>query len=455
MLTRLRIQGFKSWRDTGDIRLAPITVFFGANSSGKTSLGQLLLLLKQTSESPDRSQALHPGDRNTPVELGNFREMVFGHEVDGSIGFELEWVLPRSLKVRDPSGGEIARSRVLSFQAKIDLDNGSRARRMSVAEMSYKLDGIRVGMSRKTSEEYEFSTEGFLGERQQKRPPKIGPPVRFNGFPDTIQAAFKNVGFVDDLTLELQSFFQRFFYLGPLREYPSRTYIWSGEAPESVRWRGEEAVTAILAAQDRRISRGRNRKGLPFNRLVAHWLDQLGLSRTFSIQAVGKDRREYDVLVKTPDMATDANLKDVGFGVSQVLPVVVQAFYAPRHSVQLFEQPEIHLHPAVQAELADLFIEAIRARENGEERNNQFLIESHSEHFLRRLQRRIAEGEIDPEHVAIYFCRSGKNGASIEQLEIDDEGDISNWPAHFFGDEMGELAAKLPRIPVTRAACTQ
>jgi AAA15 family ATPase/GTPase len=70
MLTKLRIQNFKSWRDTGSIRLAPITVFFGANSAGKTSLLQFLLMLKQTSESSDRSRVVHFGDDYSLVELG-------------------------------------------------------------------------------------------------------------------------------------------------------------------------------------------------------------------------------------------------------------------------------------------------------------------------------------------------------------------------------------------------
>ena len=69
MLRRLAIRNFKSWRDTGEIRLAPITALFGANSSGKTSLLQMLLMLKQTADSSDRSQVLDFGDERSLVEL--------------------------------------------------------------------------------------------------------------------------------------------------------------------------------------------------------------------------------------------------------------------------------------------------------------------------------------------------------------------------------------------------
>jgi predicted ATPase len=137
------------------------------------------------------------------------------------------------------------------------------------------------------------------------------------------------------------------------------------------------------------------------------------------------------------------NLPDVGFGVSQVLPVVVQCFYASPHTTIILEQPEIHLHPSVQTALADLFIEAAQSREGGADRKIQVIIESHSEHFLRRLQRRLAEGVVTPDDVALYFCESGDQGAALRPLEVNLYGEIKNWPENFFGDEMGELAARM------------
>ena len=74
MLTRLRLENFKSWKNTGDIALKPITGIFGANSSGKTSLIQALLLLKQTAESSDRGIVFHFGDDRTPVGPGRLRK---------------------------------------------------------------------------------------------------------------------------------------------------------------------------------------------------------------------------------------------------------------------------------------------------------------------------------------------------------------------------------------------
>jgi predicted ATPase len=168
----------------------------------------------------------------------------------------------------------------------------------------------------------------------------------------------------------------------------------------------------------------------------------MGLVHSFSVGEIAPDRDEYEVLVKTSARAEEVKLTDVGFGVSQVLPVVVQSFYAPAHSTVLMEQPEIHLHPSVQASLADLFIAAVTAREGGERRGVQLVVESHSEHLLRRLQRRIAEGTIKETDVAVYFCYSGTLGSDMDRLEIDSYGDIINWPPDFFGDELEDVAVQ-------------
>jgi len=168
----------------------------------------------------------------------------------------------------------------------------------------------------------------------------------------------------------------------------------------------------------------------------------MGLIDAFRVQALGPHRKEYEVLVQTRKGLPEVKLTDVGFGVSQVLPVIVECFYVPENSIVIFEQPEIHLHPRVQAELADLFVDAVRARENNAPRNVQFIIESHSEHFLRRLQRRIAEEQLSRDEAALYFVDTGPSGAQIRELDVDDYGNIRNWPDGFFGDEMEDLLAR-------------
>ena len=87
VLTVLKLTNFKSWRDPSAFELAPITGFFGANSSGKSSISQLLLLLKQTAESLDRTRVLHLGDERSLIDLGTFYDLVYGHDVEASLDF--------------------------------------------------------------------------------------------------------------------------------------------------------------------------------------------------------------------------------------------------------------------------------------------------------------------------------------------------------------------------------
>ncbi len=234
------------------------------------------------------------------------------------------------------------------------------------------------------------------------------------------------------------------YYLGPLRDHPKRIYSWSGETPESVGQRGELSVAAILAAseQNRKLNRGLKKRLTRFDEFIAQWLKDLGVIDSFSVKPVSAGRKEYEILVRTHANSSKVKITDVGFGVSQVLPALVQAFYCPPNSTVWMEQPKIHLHPQVQAELADVFISAIQARENGRERNVQLIVESHSEHLLNRLQRRIAEGSVTTDEVAIYFCHRSGATTEMEPLRLNSFGEIENWPEHFFGDEMADIAGR-------------
>jgi len=156
---------------------------------------------------------------------------------------------------------------------------------------------------------------------------------------------------------------------------------------------------------------------------------------SFAVEEIASGTDLYELRVTVSGGKTRVSVTDVGFGVSQVLPVLVQVFYAPSRSSVILEQPEIHLHPAAQSELGDVLLAAVK--DNGV----QLLVETHSEHLLRRLQRRIAEGEIDDEDVALYFVETRSGRSKIFELTVDQYGNIINWPAEFFGDEIGDLSA--------------
>ena len=124
---------------------------------------------------------------------------------------------------------------------------------------------------------------------------------------------------------------------------------------------------------------------------------------------------------------------DVGFGVSQALPVLILCYYAPEGSILILEQPEAHLHPKVQSELGDVLIDVVKNRDL------QIILESHSEHLLHRLMRRTAEEQLCVDDTALYFCQINEGASEVEQLKVDEYGNISNWPQEFFGDITGEL----------------
>jgi hypothetical protein len=156
----------------------------------------------------------------------------------------------------------------------------------------------------------------------------------------------------------------------------------------------------------------------------------------------GSHERKLSLIDKKT--GTVVSHRDIGVGVSQLLPVLVKA-YARKNRVIAIEQPEIHLHPALQAEMADVFIESALG-----EQKNIFLLETHSEHLILRLLRRIREtasGEllpgatpISPEDVAILYVKPGSEGSQVIHLPVNNEGDFDEpWPDGFFPERSKEL----------------
>jgi predicted ATPase len=447
MLTSLHIKNFKAWKDTRSIRLAPLTVIFGANSAGKSSLGHLLLALKQTTLSADRKRPLHLGDESSLIDLGTFAECLHAHDLQNALEFELSWKIPgKELEARDPlskrklAGDELKLSVTFSADAK----EQPRVDKLTYQLLSDNENQLAVNYSRDERGKLEIASDEYKFVRNTGRSWPLDDPDKFYRISDQSRARFQNAEFLSDFALSTEAALNSVFYLGPLREHPKRIYSWSGETQESVGQKGEFAIAAILAAsaQERKLNRGPRMHLARFDAFVAQWLKDLGIIESFEVRAVAEGRKEYELVVKTHAKASEVKITDVGFGVSQVLPALVQAFYCPPNSTIWMEQPEIHLHPQVQAELADVFISATQARENGKERNVQLIVESHSEHFLNRLQRRVAEGAVAPEDVAVYFCRRAGSATELEPLRLNMFGEIENWPENFFGDEMADIAGR-------------
>ncbi len=446
MINSLRLQYFKSWRDTGLMRLAPLTALFGTNSSGKTSLLQWLLMLKQTAESPDRNQPLELGDDQSLVDMGTFPDLLFQHDINHPLKWQLDWNLGKTLRIENPAAAKeiLFEGDQLGFSASLHWQNNGQKGlgRTHVTYLRYHFSGHEFEMraDQKKGKGYQLSVEdarGFRFIRSQGRAWELPAPYKCYGFPDQVRAYYQNASFLSDLELEFERLFSRIHYLGPLREHPQRQYTWAGSNPRDMGPMGERVVDAILAAREQGayISPGHKRRRLTLEERTAKWLQELGLVNSFSVRPVTEGSKLFQVWVRRSPQSPEVLITDVGFGVSQILPVIALCYYVPEGSILVLEQPEIHLHPSVQAGLADVFIDAIRTR------GIQIILESHSEHLLRRLQRRMAEEAFSHNDAALYFCRIEDGESRLDHLKIDMFGTIENWPQDFFGDEFGEIAA--------------
>ncbi|MHC6204080.1 AAA family ATPase [Breznakiellaceae bacterium SP9] len=445
MLSHLRIQNFKGWQDTGDIQLSPLTLFFGSNSSGKSSIGQFLMMLKQTIDSSDRKAVFYPGAKNSAVQLGSFQEMVLHHDTSRKIIFEYAWSLQKKINLKDINSERIYEGDNILFSAEAGLAEKDK-NNLSLNNFSYSLcygdkKELAITLSKKadSSSLYEITCEKYELVKQKGRVWNLHSPGKFYAFPDEVVVYYKNADFVQDLNLYHEQLFRSMFYLGPLRTKTERLYTWGRIEPESVGYDGQNAIAAILSAKERKINYKYRSPTRSFQIVIMEELKKMGLIEDFEVKEISSQRQEYEVKIKTKGSSDLVDLPDVGFGISQVLPVLVQCFYAPPGSIILIEQPEIHLHPSAQSALADVMIDVINSGENGNPRNIQLIIETHSEHFLRRLQRRIVEDDSLNGKISAYFADITKSPAVLEKLQIDLFGNILNWPKNFFGDIVGDV----------------
>ena len=446
MLERLKFENFKAWREA-DLRFGKVTGFFGTNSAGKSSILQLLLLLKQTRNATDRGLVLDFGGPADMVNLGTFADVVHRHDELRRLRWTLEWSLPRPAMISNPMGppGQpLAVGNRLEIRCDVEMrKSGLRSRKLA-----YRFAGVDFRLQLRGDSEREFElvsdweseqeTElkfGFIRSRGRRWP--LPHPTKTYRFPSETRSYYQNADFLSDFELAYENLMDSIYYLGPLREYPRRQYHWGGSSPEDVGQRGERTVDAILAATLRGETRslGYRRWSKPFQAMIAHWLKELDLIHDFRLEEIAPGTNLYRTMVKTSSKSVSTVLTDIGFGVSQVLPALVLLYYVPEGSTVLMEQPEIHLHPAVQSGLADLMLNVAKAR------NVQIIVESHSEHLMRRLQRRVAEEEASSADVKLYFVSTDRGVAQIADLALNQWGEIENWPDHFFGDDMGEIAA--------------
>jgi hypothetical protein len=217
-------------------------------------------------------------------------------------------------------------------------------------------------------------------------------------------------------------------YLGPLRVPPARFHLISGVRRASVGREGEFLAEILSRRKD--VLTG-----------VNLWLERLKIPYALSATSMheggmGTAMGDVVVLVLT-DRRNNIEVSpgDVGFGISQLLPIVAQTQIGTDNIICI-EQPEIHVHPRLQSEMADLLVAATEGSHN-----NQLIVETHSEHIMLRLQRLIRSGALDPNQVAVLYVDTGADGsASVVNLRLAEDGSfIDEWPQGFFEERFEEM----------------
>jgi hypothetical protein len=429
MLTHLKLENFKIWRSTGPVRLAPLTLLLGTNSAGKSSLIQGLLLMRQTVKSPDEGLDLNLGnpDGGDTVTLGQFRDLLCRHGADASatasatrshqVGIEFRWC---------PHGAGKDESAI--FMAQYDEGPAGSAvlKRLRLGQ-----EGRGFTVERRLPGVYRLYVAGqnrAIGQSADYRPDRS-----FAFSAATLNQLGADAEAIRPTGPALLDELSRIIYLGPVRQLARRDYVWSGRTPTHIGDDGSRAADVLIAsgvAQQAASRRQIVSSGDPqiFDQ-TAYWLKEFELADGLEVRGIGRSSR-YELLIRHGKESV--NLRDVGVGVSQVIPVIVAALFAKPGHIVIIEEPESHLHPRAQAMLAEL-LTRISA-----ERGVQFIVETHSEHLFRRMQTLIAKAKVQPQDAAMYFVERDGVAAKLRELKLDDFGRLTNWPDKFFGDALGE-----------------
>lgn len=417
-ITGISVSGFKSLRDPQHIDIKPLTIIAGLNSSGKSSIVQPLLLLKQTLEAPyDPGPLLLNGPNVSITRIEQILSRGQSRRTaakDFSVAFSVSSMPEVRLRFgKAPSGDLRLIDLTFPFLSSEPLTINER---MSQSELN---DRIPAEIKEQVGRFY--STQD-----------KTSVPVRWTVTRERwslrLQAQF-DIGRQHSPVLLLgpeidlhESEIGRIIHLPAFRGNPKRTYP-TAAVEEKYPGPFNEYTAGIIAAWQ-------NRKQVDKLTQLRNDLEQLGL--TWKVEARQLDDTSIELLVGRLPHARQGgagdlvNIADVGFGVSQTLPVVVALIAASPGQLVYLEQPEIHLHPRAQASFANLLSAAI-------ERGARILVETHSALLIRAIQTLVAQGSLNADDVALHwFSRDAVSGlTTIASASMDRFGSFGDWPEDF------------------------
>jgi hypothetical protein len=253
--------------------------------------------------------------------------------------------------------------------------------------------------------------------------------------PDDIKKIPKDLILVMKLMSDFLSEFENSQYIGPFRVGPKRTYPFSGESPKATGKEGENAIKILV--RNYFSSESEKRKMIL---KVRKWFKAAGISNSIVIKPIGD--RYFEVKFTNMRSKETENIADVGYGCSQILPILVGGYNLGSDHIFMIEQPEIHLHPRAQSELGNFIFDLY-------EGGVQTFVETHSEHLILRLQYLVAMKKIKHTDIKIFYVHTDEHQRKrIKELVLDDRGIFSTeWPGGFF-PERYEASKRIAELQI-------
>ena len=409
-IDKLTISNFKGIADKTVFEIKPITLFIGPNSSGKSSCIHALAALAQTVKIANSKLPIVLDDEYAQVHLGRFIEVIHSKLYTDliEIGVSLD---KAGVRIRYSKDYDVVEAED-EVQASYSFKSTKRTQDITMEKAEFNV-GAKNLCFRKSGTNYtvRFNSKLISSEGSHQSGLKLSfSPIGSKNSKTTdedkeevFNAYILNESVTDLVTTQLR----KTLYLGPFRQPPRRRYPTRGSAPLEVGPEGESAVT--LLANEYVQSKTRNHI-----KEVSGWMADLGLAKKVDVSRVGKSDL-FDVQVTLNDGAS-LPIADLGYGLSQILPVLVQCSFAEEGSVLLFEQPELHLHHTAAGKLATVLAKIAK------QKNLRIIAETHSEDLFKQILIELNAKKIKIDDVAAYVV-ARVDGKSIFKKIIINEDD--------------------------------
>ena len=445
MFKEIQLLNFRGIKNSGNISLAPLTVFTGSEGSGKSSIGHFLTMLKQTAMTTDSTVVLYPGDVNSDTQLGT-QSSLWYKKLEGDLTFSYSFDLLEYLVVEDLEKDSFGIPTQFLYGERIEFScilSNKGTKYPFVKKFSYELYDIdkkvltattvRKTLPAKRSDRVQYSvkTDGYELKNKTGRPWLQKAPSHFYGFSNELNTYYKNARELFTLSNTHEEKLRNIYYVGSDRTRFNTLHLWSGLNRYDVGYNGAHTITALLGSKNRQISLGERRKHQSVIDIIDTLLQKMELVHGFNIEEIEAVEHSYSVRVTSRTSKNIADLTEAGSTIAQVLPILVQCFCAPPNSTIVLDGIETHLSVRSQALLADVLLMVLQSKEDSVNRNIQLIVSTHSEPFLRRLQRRIAEGKTPSDSVLAYHTTNHRRGIEIAPLPLLTNNELTDLTPYF------------------------